>query len=591
METNIQLQPNLILLSQPVLTPIPESSMVMALSDSMVRLPRKSIELAPVRADLTEMPTFPWSEAQRLQKLRFDADLKPLLEGFGGTAVAYFGAAPIPLAIHLGFLLGNWKKTEIFLHHHKRRDWKWALSSPPSNPITIKRTPAPKEIVTAEGDVIIRIWTSHKINNLDTQAVVPSSLAEFDIFIGDHEEDALRLPEELEQVAEVFKRVLTEIEELRPGATTIHLFASVPVGLAFRMGTLISPTMAAKVQTYQFVSTATARYAPAIVIQDDAAPPKPLSPTEVEDARLLLGTWKRDMPQIQSFVRDYEVRPGVNWLRKIFSGQTDGEGNAAILSLCGINETPLAGSNIDELPGADVDSFQFVKINRTWRFSEFLLSALAKQFEAGEDRVRAGRLLLFHEAVHLSDHRLTGATAPGVGRFPKILEDVDYQADAWAILHEMSYSIFANGTPKNFAALAQSIIFCAINTFWAFDASERFERRIQIRRLHRYLIWYWQALSVEACHSLTDVAKVILDKPRLELAGPHIETIGERVYFSMIKNTLRYPELCILTENRIVRCGNGPTTNIDMLLDGFRTHDGHRILNSLRGFYDSQDNG
>ena len=65
--------------------------------------------------------------------------------------------------------------------------------------------------------------------------------------------------------------------------------------------------------------------------------------------------------------------------------------------------------------------------------------------------MQAGRLFLFHEALHYSSegHRLTSEVANGIGQFPKVIEEADYQAKVWALPSEYKYcSLYETGKLK-----------------------------------------------------------------------------------------------------------------------------------------------
>jgi hypothetical protein len=74
----------------------------------------------------------------------------------------------------------------------------------------------------------------------------------------------------LEAVAAKVKEALDRLKTHRPNARHLHLFAAVPTGLAFRLGTLVSATQHHRVQTYQYFHSAEPRNRRAIALRDDA---------------------------------------------------------------------------------------------------------------------------------------------------------------------------------------------------------------------------------------------------------------------------------------------------------------------------------
>jgi hypothetical protein len=199
-------------------------------------------------------------------------------------------------------------------------------------------------------------------------------------------------------------------------------------------------------------------------------------------------------------------------------------------------------------------------------------------------------MLFFHEALHIKTHRLTEATASAIRRFPKILEDVDYQADVWAMLHEFAFTKhFHPAEAADDRALFLEIARTAVETMWAFDAGLHELERMEVRRVNRYLIWYWQRLHLERCTSLAEIATVLSKKPLIELAGPRVEVDGDRVFYQLAPPWGTELELAArLDHNGIVRHGSGGATEVPALISGFRARDGEKIRLVLKGIVDQE---
>src|SRR5258708_30184853 len=128
-------------------------------------------------------------------------------------------------------------------------------------------------------------------------------------------------------------------------------------------------------------------------------------------------------------------------------------------------------SSVDLITTATPDSFYYDPPGQLWLFDDRFLAALVDEFPESSDRRQAGRLLLLHEGVHLASHRLTGATAPQVTRFPNIVERLDYQADVWAFTHDYAICMSGNNPSEEEArTFFIKVVTVALNTFWAFDA-------------------------------------------------------------------------------------------------------------------------
>jgi len=101
-------------------------------------------------------------------------------------------------------------------------------------------------------------------------------------------------------------------------------------------------------------------------------------------------------------------------------------------------ETPLVESTVDSFlqlrPIVSVTDAP----SRMWRFDDRFLWLSLSSFTDPRDPA-SGKAAAADEGLHLKTHGLTGATAPKSGGFPKIVEELDYQADVWAFLHDFAF--------------------------------------------------------------------------------------------------------------------------------------------------------
>jgi len=118
---------------------------------------------------------------------------------------------------------------------------------------------------------------------------------------------------------------------------------------------------------------------------------------------------------------------------------------------------------------------------------------------------------------------LTLGTSPEVGRFAKVLEEIDYQADVWAQLHERRLTAdIGPESIKDDPLFARLLMRIAVETMLSFDDGPMASRTMRIRRVSRYLIWSWQYLRTERFDPGENIGTVLADKPFIELAGPEI---------------------------------------------------------------------
>lgn len=571
----------IMLVSHDILFDSTEQSLISALPRSQQSLPRHLISVKPEVMSLKTLDEVSWGFVKRRQVAIFRDRIQPGLSS--GTKLVYFGAAPIPLAMHLGYLVGAWQSVEVFQYHHSLKSWSWVPPSAGSPPNEVRLTGMPESKVDAPGDIIVRVSTSHLVNRDNTIAVVPSPLAEYEISLNRLGEDALETPQLLEAVAEKFKLVLDNIALTRPNAKIVHVFSSVPVGLAFRLGTKINPTMTSKVQTYQFSQSTEKKYTKAITLDSDTAVRRELTTEERQSAASFRNIWKTEFEKIKEKFSEIEHQEGHSWALGLL-GDRAPTLTPDILSLAPISKTTLLSDSMGLAVPVNVGGFKYFHKENEWLFEDELICDILKEMGDVEKAKQATRLLVFHEAIHDTSQNLTAAVAVGIGRFPKVLEEIDYEADVWALLHEIYYLELC-GQPIDKKGLYGAIE-TAISTFWAFDRRESFDDEIQIRRINRYLNWHWQLFSVAKSMSIKAALAVLNTKPTIELAGPKIISNGSRVFFDMHSLRNEPLELSAKRGNRIIRAGESQVVNVAELLESFKRGDAEAVKKAFQGFFD-----
>jgi hypothetical protein len=272
------------------------------------------------------------------------------------------------------------------------------------------------------------------------------------------------------------------------------------------------------------------------------------------------------------------------------------EGHPALsgrwLDLPALHGTPLPRTKADRETRVVPDSFRLSPTN-DWQIDDHWLARLAQRIPEDARRRRALRLLVLHESVHRGPQTLTRSSSQEIGRFPKIVEEIDYHADVWGMLYE--YELAELGSRSEVAdpqRFFMDLITVATQTMWAFDDDGSPLREIQIRRLNRYLIWYWQYLHLERgtgrgeALSLDAALAILADRPIIELAGPTVLAHDERVFFALDTARVKDPELGVYHKGRLYRHGQRPDFSITALLQGVRERDGGRILDALRAAFE-----
>jgi hypothetical protein len=259
-----------LVLTHPVLTPILEGEAVEALSDSLVPLPRDHVALDAVQLpyeELRNLGRVDWARARRTQAEQFDREVRPRISTGERVHVVYFGFAPIPLAVDLGYRLGLHRDVTIHQRHHGHGGWRWAPTRTAPGPLLAEeRTAVGPE---SSRDAVLRVSTRRRVSPRDTSRLVPWPRVEVDVATARIEKDALETEYDVAEVLGAVERALCRIEE-HDGVRAIHLFAAIPVGLAFGIGRLINPSVH-PLHLYQYWAANEVPYQHAFVLQDDLA--------------------------------------------------------------------------------------------------------------------------------------------------------------------------------------------------------------------------------------------------------------------------------------------------------------------------------
>ncbi len=579
----------IIMIAHEVLAEISQHEMLQALPQALTGLPREIVHLTSVKASLADLGSFDWFTARQKQLEEITQKLQPLLEKHPDWPVQYFGAAPIPLAMALGFQLGGFKKIQIYQQlHSPHTGWKWPQTGTSAAGALVPLTLS-NEAINAKGNVVLRISLSHKVDLNDVIPVVRENIGEYEISLVTPHVDGLQSPADLSEAAEEFKRFIDWAHRYRPNAR-IHVFAAVTVGAALQFGVTVNPTVHSPVHCYQYFGAKELRYQHTFELQG-ATQQRRITLTD-ED-KIAMSQFRQQASdelakiQLASTLLHNRDKTKVSgtWFENLFPDQNHEVFSEGFLSIGKLYQTPIADSRIDLTPSPEPADFYDPAAKR-WLLDDSLLFSISQRISDANDRRLAIRLLLLHEGIHAVEQRLTSAVATQIRRFPKILEQLDYQADAWAYLHEIAIGRLQTGDLAEHAREDLLKVFeAAISTFWAFDALAD-PSHMEIRRINRYLIWYWQRLRVEQCRDLKSILKVMGDMPAIEIAGPEIKIIGGRVSYFLDEVYFDEPELALISNGRLYRAGHSAGSPVKDILAGFRDRDDSKILHALRGFFD-----
>lgn len=575
---------------------ITEAECVAALDSSEAKN-YKFIDFEAGSAKLSELYSLSFDNLALYQQRKFVELVKPVLDEYPAAKIAYFGLTPIPIAFHFGFLVGNTHQYTVYQFHHKLHKWLSESEKPSADFEFLVLPPAlPSEIQKGKGDVTVRVATSFNIDRQATYEVQLNPANEFDIALKTTNVDALYSQDNIEAVVSAFQDVLDCYANKLSDREKIHLFMACSAGLPFALGTRVNTNIYPFIQTYQFSKDETPKYKEAILITKDVDSRVILSEGDREAAQNIRVAWQKQLDNnLKPFIKTIAGNKSHNWLQMICA--SDEEYKKVVKQfkhpwsqVTDIDKTSLKSDKID-VDTTDVeDGFEYIEKTGTWLLDDGFLYGLEKRLSKSGDTdvMQASRLFFFHEALHYSKegHCLTKEIANGIGQFPKVIEEADYQADVWGLLTEYKYSsIYENEKiAKGLKQFFCNAIETAIETMWSFVDTGEDLNIIQVRSMNRFLNWYWQWVLIENIDGdgkFEDILAILFDKPVIELAGAPMELRGYRTFYKLNSKQSNKCQLAAFVRNKVYRF----TPNlIDDILDGFRTLNGEKIKSGLKSF-------
>ncbi|MEQ9100600.1 MAG: SAVED domain-containing protein [Imperialibacter sp.] len=204
-------------------------------------LDRRVMEIKPIMKELGDEAGIDWKSVAHQQTSIWKDSVHPVIKSNPGFGVVYFGMAHIPLAIHLGHLMGSAQNCEVFQKHHESNQWVYNSSS--AKFPAFESTGNPKEELVAEGEVSLRFSTHYSIEKADVENFPDPLVAHIYKKAKNSELDSFTSHSGSQKVGIEFRDVLDSVKNNLPNVSKIHLFTAVPVGAALMMGKQISPTI------------------------------------------------------------------------------------------------------------------------------------------------------------------------------------------------------------------------------------------------------------------------------------------------------------------------------------------------------------
>jgi len=553
--------------------------------------PRFHFDFSFPDLELETLYDAPFEQLALEQQRKFAMQVEPELEKYPNALIAYFGLAPIPLAFHFGFLCKGFRNFWVYQFHHDKKVWYRDIE-PVSGFVTeFEPLELPTHIEKGKGDVFIRVSTSYRIEPQHTHEILSNPTNEFDIKLTKTQPDSIHSSDQINQLVSQFQEILSAVNNYLPDRDKIHLFLSTSAGVPFALGTKINPTIFPYVQTYQFDKDETPKYKEAILITKFSDDTQAFTSEEIKNAAALRKKWNKELKErIIPYIGLAEQDK--SWLSAVAK---NGAINAPDIwtKLPGLPQTSLKDDKIDLDQKTVADGFKYDNENCAWILDDSFFISVNHRFRKNTkaNTMQAGRLFLFHEALHYSPngHNLTQEIATGIGRFPKVIEEADYQADVWAMLNDYAFGRHyaddvAVSNPKKYFIGA---IHSAVETMWSFVDRGIELREIPIRSVNRFLNWYWQLVRIEQLPgngSLEGIAEILFDKPIIEFAGAEVITLNQRTCFKLTSKPVNQLEMAIFSKNRVFRFA---PTQISNIVDGFKGLDGSKILSALKSFHAS----
>lgn len=525
-------------------------------------------------------------EQYALEHRRYFAnEILPILNAHPEYKVVYFGMAPIPLCMDFGHLFHNYRNIDIYQRHHVSKQWYINLETEQQVENDIQITGLPDQQQKGISDELVRLNISHNINPEDTYEIL-SNAAEIDIQLSHVGEDAITSSKKMLEVGESIKKAFDELSNNRSGLETVHFFASIPCGVAFLAGTKISPNIHSYIQTYQYSRTKEPKYKKALLIKSQLRPERKIGEEEKKKADALREFCNEELTKnVKQYCQhNKDMSIGRKWYEGLVPGMYNSIMNEKFWTeIPALYETSLREDSFDFDTEVVNEGFYW-RMNKWFVDDNFFIS-LNNRLSNKDDVLKAVRLFLFHEALHYKKHKLTDLTSVNIGSFPKVLETADYQADVYAIMNEYGYHLKMKGEIQNPKQFFMDTIKVATETMWSFDDAGTNLEQIQIRRLNRYMIWYWIYARIESDgNSIDDIISIFEEKPVIELNGLKTKEENNRFFFELEKRKDQPLELAVFHNNQLIRDGSASNMLIEGLVTGIKEMKGDSVLNVMRSF-------
>ncbi|MCT4664225.1 MAG: SAVED domain-containing protein [Flavobacteriales bacterium] len=572
---------------------IDEQKCLDALPNEWVRIPQEKIRLKYSEIiDLGEGYDLNFSQLAFDHRNQYREKIKPILNQYSSYQIVYFGLAHIPLAIDFGSLFDEDRSIEVYNYNRHKGIWFQNLESEENiedNKINCSNIPSidQKGIRTA----LIRLSVSYEIDTADTNDILPNS-TEVDIRLEKTGLHAIESIKKMEEIGELIEDIFTKLSENKSDLNEINLFAAVPCGLAFLIGTKISKNNHLHIQTYQFDKNKKPRHKKALLIKKKIEHVQILTSKERTNStrlrELAHDTLRGDIIRFSN--KNKRDSNGRNWPNDVIYYENGLMKSSFWSELPAISKTGIE----EDVCKKDVKNVNggFQRLNREWHIGDYFLTALLKRLkkntvvEEVDIKIKqAFRQLFFSGILHAKKHNMGDGKHEGIERFSKVLEVADYQADVYSILNEYGFQNMDNSGIENKKDFFTKSIKILIETIWSTDDKGFELNQIAIRRFNRLLIWQWQLILIIASNGCTEeILKILESVPIIELTGLKVREENGDFYYEFKKTSTDQLELAVFYNNEVIRKGSAGNFSLDNLIDGFVKMHTERIQEELVRF-------
>jgi hypothetical protein len=574
--------------------PVPAAQVLSGVPAPLTSLPREDIEVN-TSVFTAQVDQGDWGGQARFLAERA-SEIHARLATASDTEVHYFGLAEIPHVIAMGAFIGDEVPVEIHEFDRDTKSWVWP-SAKKALEARIIGLPEGAPIPAA-GSVVLRVEISFAISDQDVHEAAGSKhLAEVRVALAEHLNPSIckvRSPADLQEIRMRVREAIAGIRTKFPNFETLHVFAAAPVSVCFALGQELKPRNSPPIQTYRFRKIeGQPAYAPALILSAalEGQAEAPLTEEDHAAAAAARHVWREALREVETYAATKEalkVRAPGKWFELL-------EPVEAMRAACPFPPLPAVcdlvpqGALVDDSPVAT--EYGFSKPDKTWHLSDRLLLALRGGTGGDPDKLkRLIRLFLFHEYLH-DFHSLTKYRAAEVGRFQNCLEHIDYTADSYAIIHQLDLQASRDHTEVNSdqkrVEFVKRQVELVVGSFWAFQPAPPI-REWQVRRLRRYLNWYWRLVQIGYAKDFLTVLRLLARPPHVEVVGLHQVAVGQRVFCHLDRIDHRTkPELGLVLENhKLLRVFDSVTSPLPQFLSAFQNRDHDAIVKFFLGVYE-----